>query len=65
MIATLLPLIVQLLEMTPQIITGAEDFVSGIETAWSVASSNTTPTAAEQAQYDTALEAAHAALQAS
>ena len=65
MIATILPLIVQLLGMAPQIISGAEDFVSGIEKAWGVASSNTAPTADEQAQYDAALAAAHTALQAS
>lgn len=65
MIATLLPLIVQLLSLTPQIISGAESFVAGIEQAWSVATANTAPTADEQAQYDVALASAHAALQAS
>ena len=65
MIATLLPLVVQRLRMAPTLISGAEDFVAAIESAWGVATATAAPTAAEQAQYDAALASAHAALQAS
>ncbi len=64
-IATILPIAIQLLEMTPQIVTGVEDFVASVEKLWGVATANTAPTAEEQATYDAALNAAHAALQAS
>lgn len=65
MIATLLPLVIQLLSMTPQIVSGAEDFVWSVETLWNVATAGNPPSADEQSQYDAALDAAHAALQAS
>lgn len=57
-IAALLPLLTSILAAAPQVI---ED----VKQIWALATSSTAPTADEQAQIDTALDAAHKALQAS
>jgi hypothetical protein len=58
MIAVLLPLLISILGEAPQVI-------AAVQSIWSLASQTTAPTAAEQAQFDAALDAAHKALQVS
>ncbi len=64
-ISIILPIILQLLELAPQLVTGGERIVAAVQSIWEAATSNVAPTADEQAQYDAAIEASHAAFQAS
>lgn len=57
-IASLLPVLVSILTEAPQVI-------DSVKSIWALATQTTAPTADEQATFDDALDAAHAALQAS
>ena len=64
-ISVILPIVLQLLELAPQLITGGERIVAAVEDIWRTATSNVAATPEEQQQYADALDAAHAAFQAS
>jgi hypothetical protein len=64
-ISVILPIVLQLLELAPQLVTGGQAFIAAAQSIWETATSNVAATADEQAQYDAALEASHAAFQAS
>jgi hypothetical protein len=55
-IASLLPLLLQVLAAMPEVI-------DGVQQIWSVATSKEPPTHEQQTEYDRALEEAHRALQ--
>ena len=64
-ISVILPLLLQLLQMAPQLIQTGRTVVSTVESIWAELTSNNAPTPDEQRQYDDALAAAHASFQAS
>lgn len=55
-IASLLPLLLQVMAVLPEAI-------DGVQSIWSVATAKEPPTHAQQTEYDRALEEAHRALQ--
>ncbi len=58
MLAELIPILTAILTAAPQV-------VAEVESVWSLVTSSTAPTAEQQAAIDTALAAAHKALQES
>ncbi len=61
----ILPIVLQLLALAPQFITGGQRIIEAAKSIWEGAQSDVVATPEEQAQYDAALETAHAELQAS
>lgn len=64
-IATLLPLLVQLLGLAAQAAQDAPAIIASIRSIWDVATASSPPTPEQDAEYRTALDEAHRALQAS
>lgn len=64
-LAVVLPLILQLLEMAPGFIASGRKLIDAAEAMWDDVTSEEEPTPEEQAQYAAALDASHAAFQAS
>lgn len=64
-LAVLLPLVIQLIEMAPGLIKTGRRAVEVAQDIWEEATSNEAPTDEERARYQAALEATHAAFQAS
>lgn len=64
-ISVILPIVLQLLQLAPSFITGGERIIAAAKSIWEAATSNVEATPDEQAQYDAALDASHAAFQAS
>jgi hypothetical protein len=64
-IAAFLPIALELLKEAPAAIEVGGEIVDGVKKIWNGIAAVNPPTAAEQASYDDALRAAHAALQAS
>lgn len=58
-------MLTELIGVLTAILTQAPNFVAEVENIWTLVTSNTAPTDAEQAAMDAALEKAHKDLQAS
>jgi len=64
-IATILPLILQLFELAPQLIQGGKRLVDAAVSIWDTVAAEVPPTPEERAQYEAAFRATHEAFQAS